>query len=133
MALFSTKSVYGLCALAELLGASSQNPKPIKEISQKTEISQNYIEQIFNVLKNNNILMSVRGSKGGYFLAKNPENISIREILTILDGKIETTNLDVKSSEISLYFYRKDEKINEIFDEPLSDILALKQTINYII
>lgn len=133
MALFSTKSVYGLCALVELLHSTSKNPKSIKEIAQKTEISQNYIEQLFNILKNSGIIKSVRGSKGGYYLAKNPENISIKDIFIILDGEIKTTNLDIKSSDISLYFYRKDEKINEIFNEPLSDLLALKKIINYMI
>lgn len=133
MALFSTKSIYGLSAVAELIDATEQNPMNIKEIAKKTEISQNYIEQLFNMLKNSGIIKSLRGSKGGYFLAREAENISIKEILIALDGEIETTNQDIKNSDLLLYFYRKDEKLNELFDEPLSELFSIREAINYVI
>lgn len=133
MALFSTKSIYGLSAVAELIDATEQSPMNIKEIAKKTEISQNYIEQLFNMLKNSGIIKSLRGSKGGYFLAREAENISIKEILIALDGEIETTNQDIKNSDLLLYFYRKDEKLNELFDEPLSELFSIREAINYVI
>jgi Rrf2 family iron-sulfur cluster assembly transcriptional regulator len=82
----STKSRYGLRALFDMAYNSGILPVQIKDISRRQEISPRYLEQIFQSLKKAGILKSKRGPQGGYYLAKTPEQITIREILEAAEG-----------------------------------------------
>lgn len=82
----STKSRYGLRALFDMAYNSGTLPVQIKDISRRQEISPRYLEQIFQSLKKAGILKSKRGPQGGYYLAKTPEQITIREILEAAEG-----------------------------------------------
>jgi len=82
----STKSRYGLRALFDMAYNSGTLPVQIKDISRRQEISPRYLEQIFQSLKKAGILKSKRGPQGGYFLARKPEQISVREILEAAEG-----------------------------------------------
>ncbi len=83
----STKGKYGLAAMI-YLGEKENSPDPvtIATISGELNISKIYLEQIFSLLKKHNLVNSVKGSQGGYFLAKKAEEITA---LMILQG-IET-------------------------------------------
>jgi Rrf2 family protein len=61
-------------------------PVQIKDISRRQEISPRYLEQIFQSFKKAGILKSKRGPQGGYYLARKPEQITVREILTAAEG-----------------------------------------------
>jgi Rrf2 family iron-sulfur cluster assembly transcriptional regulator len=82
----STKSRYGLRALFDMAYNSGTLPVQIKDISRRQEISPRYLEQIFQSLKRAGILKSKRGPQGGYYLARKPEQISVREILEAAEG-----------------------------------------------
>lgn len=82
----STKSRYGLRALFDMAYNSGTLPSQIKDISRRQEISPRYLEQIFQSFKKAGILKSKRGPQGGYYLAKKPEQITIREILEAAEG-----------------------------------------------
>ncbi|MFH1845935.1 MAG: Rrf2 family transcriptional regulator [Candidatus Omnitrophota bacterium] len=85
----TTKASYGVRALINLAVIYRQKqPLSIKSISQKEEISGVYLEQIFNRLKNNGLVKSVRGIRGGYMLAKAPADISIYDVIIALDENI---------------------------------------------
>ncbi len=71
MSLISTKGTYGLSAMYELSLAKSDKPMQIKDISKKANIPQNYLEQLLVVLRRAELVVSVRGAQGGYFLARN--------------------------------------------------------------
>lgn len=81
----STRSRYGLKALYELV-KTPDTPIPIKAIANRQDISEAYLEQLFSLLKKANIVKSVRGSQGGYFLSEKAEDISIKSVLTALEG-----------------------------------------------
>jgi len=85
---FSTKAEYGLRAMVTL---AKDYPylRSITEISQSENISAKYLEQIFIKLKSAKIVLSQKGKSGGYTLAKEPPNITVGEIVEILEGKIE--------------------------------------------
>ena len=82
----STKSRYGLRALFDMAYNSGTLPVQIKDISRRQDISPRYLEQIFQSLKRAGILKSKRGPQGGYFLAKKPDQITVREILQAAEG-----------------------------------------------
>ena len=86
----STKGRYGLRAMYELaLNQDNTNPLPIKSIAAKTGFSDQYLEQIFAVLKKAEFVVSVRGAQGGYLLSRPPEEITAGDIIRCLDGPVE--------------------------------------------
>lgn len=82
----STKSRYGVRALFDLAYNSGTLPAQIQDISRRQDISPRYLEQIFQSLKRAGILKSKRGPRGGYCLARKPEEITIKEILLATEG-----------------------------------------------
>lgn len=82
----STKSRYGLRALFDIAYNSGNLPAQIQDISRRQEISPRYLEQIFQSLKRKGILKSKRGPQGGYCLAKNPEEITVKDIIQATEG-----------------------------------------------
>jgi len=70
--------------------ASQEQDKSIKlkSIAERQSISENYLEQIIAVLKGAGLVKSVRGAFGGYSLSCNPDEISIRSILELLEGSL---------------------------------------------
>lgn len=61
----------------------------IKDIAQRQQIPQRYLEQIFHTLKKADIVKSVRGPGGGYLLTKNPDKITVREIIQAMRESID--------------------------------------------
>lgn len=84
----STKGRYGLMAMFELALSYGQGPISLKRIAQQQELSNNYLEQLFSVLKKDGLLNSVRGSQGGYMLSKPPKDITVGDILRSLEGSL---------------------------------------------
>ena len=85
----STKVRYGVRALFDIAYHSSGLPIQIKEISKRQNISQRYLEQIFQKLRKAGLLTSKRGPKGGYTLAKAPKDISIGNVIRAVEGSTE--------------------------------------------
>jgi Rrf2 family transcriptional regulator, iron-sulfur cluster assembly transcription factor len=84
----STKSRYGLRALFDIAYNSGNLPAQIQDISRRQEISPRYLEQIFQSFKKTGILKSKRGPQGGYYLARSPEAITVREIIQAAEGDV---------------------------------------------
>ena len=64
----TTKGRYAVMAMADLATYSSNKPVSLSEISKRQNISLAYLEQLFILLKENNLVKSIRGVKGGYIL-----------------------------------------------------------------
>jgi Rrf2 family iron-sulfur cluster assembly transcriptional regulator len=86
----NSKSRYAVMALADIANFNRQNPVSLRDISLRQNISLVYLEQIFSKLKKNNIVKSIRGTNGGYVLAKDPEQIKLSNIFSAVDEKIKT-------------------------------------------
>lgn len=84
----STKGRYGLRAMVDLVLNSKEENISLKSISERQNISMNYLEQIISVLKKSGYVKSTRGARGGYYLAKSPEDISVGDILRALEGNL---------------------------------------------
>ena len=86
----TSKGRYAVMALADMAAFDKKNPVSLRDISLRQNISLLYLEQIFFRLKRNNIVKSIRGTNGGYILAKNPDQIKLGTILLAVDEKIKT-------------------------------------------
>jgi Rrf2 family protein len=85
----STKSRYGVRAIFDIAYHSEGLETQVNDISRRQEISPRYIEQIFQKLKKAGIIGSKRGPKGGYFLVKKPEEITVGQIIRVTEGDID--------------------------------------------
>jgi Rrf2 family cysteine metabolism transcriptional repressor len=88
----STKGRYGVKAMVDLAINQSDTPVSIKSISERQNISEYYLEQLFLPLRKANLIKSTRGAQGGYVLNKNPEEITIGQIIYVLEGPIEISD-----------------------------------------
>lgn len=84
----STKGKYGLKAIFELSLHVNEGPMPLNMIASKQKIPEQYLEQIFSTLKKSQLITSVRGAQGGYFLNKDPNDVTVGDVLTILEGPV---------------------------------------------
>lgn len=74
-----------MTVLAERYG---EQPVTIREIAEAKELSSNYLEQLLAPLRRAGLVRSVRGPQGGYRLARAPENITVGDILQVLEGPL---------------------------------------------
>ena len=83
----SSKGHYGLLALAELAeNYKLRRAVQVKEIANNQQIPLQYLGQIMLLLKRGNLVHAARGPSGGYILTRPPESISVKEILSVLEG-----------------------------------------------
>ena len=87
----SKKGEYAVRALLEIGLESHLRPNNLIQISmvaQRTNIPEKFLEQILLALRNGGVLKSKRGVEGGYSLAKTPDNITLGEVIRLLDGPL---------------------------------------------
>jgi Rrf2 family protein len=96
---FSTKGRYGLKAMLDLAVHNNEGQVVLKSIADRQGLSENYLEQLFAVLKKAGLVKSVRGSQGGYALAKDAEKITVGEILRVLEGPLVSNECAAANGE----------------------------------
>jgi Rrf2 family transcriptional regulator, cysteine metabolism repressor len=84
----STKIRYGARAMLELAYHYGEGPIELKEIATRENISLKYLEQVINPLRGAGLVKAVRGSKGGYSLAKPPSEICLYDVVETLEGPL---------------------------------------------
>jgi Rrf2 family transcriptional regulator, cysteine metabolism repressor len=84
----STKGRYGVRLMFDLAVNAGNGPVSLKEIAARQEISEKYLSNIIPPLKNAGLLRSARGAQGGYVLARNPRDITLKDILLVLEGSM---------------------------------------------
>ncbi|MGH4125166.1 MAG: RrF2 family transcriptional regulator [Clostridium sp.] len=88
----STKGRYGVKAMVDLAINYGEQPISIKSISERQSISEYYLEQLFSSLRKAKLIKSVRGAQGGYILNRAPEEITIYDVINVLEGPIEISD-----------------------------------------
>lgn len=83
----TSKSRYAVLAMAEL-ARSGEGPVPIAQIAERRAMPVQFLEQLFSTLRRDGLLTSQRGVKGGYRLARAPEEITVLEVVQALDGRV---------------------------------------------
>lgn len=84
----STRARYGLRAILDLAVNFGKEPILLKDVAQREEISERYLEHIVLSLKAAGLVKSMRGSHGGFMLARSPAEIKISEIINVLEGSL---------------------------------------------
>jgi len=85
---FSKKSEYGLRALIELTANYGNEPLRRQQIAERQHIPIVFLEQILLALKHAGLLASTRGASGGYTLIKPPSQVTLGQVIRILDGPL---------------------------------------------
>tara|TARA_Y100001970_G_scaffold269762_1_gene362744 strand:+ start:1040 stop:1447 length:408 start_codon:yes stop_codon:yes gene_type:complete len=88
----TTKGRYAVMAMADLATYSSDKPVSLSEISKRQNISLAYLEQLFILLKENNLVKSIRGVKGGYTLEIPASQIRLSNIFQAVNEEVKTLN-----------------------------------------
>jgi len=84
----STRGRYGLRAMLDIAINQGDGPITLHSISERQGISVGYLEQLMVPLKKEGLIRSVRGAQGGYLLAREPEKITVGDIIRALEGPI---------------------------------------------
>ncbi|MDR0857963.1 MAG: Rrf2 family transcriptional regulator [Oscillospiraceae bacterium] len=85
----STKGRYALQLLTDLAEHSEDGYVPLSDVSERTGISKNYLEQIIFHLKDTDWLEAARGASGGYRLAKPPIAYTVADIMRVTEGSVK--------------------------------------------
>jgi Rrf2 family protein len=84
----TSKSPYAVSALVELGLHGGADPVSIAELARRREIPVQFLEQLFAVLRRGGVLQSQRGVKGGYLFARDPAELTVLEVVEMLDGPL---------------------------------------------
>ena len=137
----TTKGRYAVMAMADLALFKDEGPISLTDISLRQNISLAYLEQIFIKLKNNNLVKSVRGAKGGYVLENSPEDIRISNIIAAVNEEVKTLNCKKESKKgcnnrntkciTHNLWDQLDNHINSFFEKvKLNDLIKKNQILN---
>ncbi len=112
----STKGRYGLRAMVDLAVHEEEGPVSIQAIAKRQDLSEKYLEQLLGMLKRAGFVRSVRGSQGGYRLAREGREISVGDVLRALEGDLspvdcsgfsENTSCRASSSCVTKYVWKR--------------------------
>ncbi len=131
----SSKTVYAVAALQELGCITDNSVLKIKEIAASANIPQNFLEQILLELKKQGLLTSTKGAYGGYKLARDLKDITLKDVVVILESDTFSDVCKTDHEGLKLFWTDIKENISTVFDIPLSELknyqLKAKQTLNY--
>ena len=133
----TTKGRYAVMAMADLALFKANGPTSLSDISLRQNISLPYLEQIFAKLKNNNLVKSTRGAKGGYVLEKPAHDIKISNIISAVDEEVKMLNCKKESKKgcnnksakciTHNLWDQLDQHINDFFEKvKLQDLIKKK-------
>ena len=85
----SAKGNYGLRAVLDLAMHYGQGQLQSADIASQQQIPEAYLVQLLNLLRKAGIVQSTRGPKGGHVLLKRPEDVTVQDVLAVLEGPID--------------------------------------------
>lgn len=118
----STKGRYGIRALIDLVINSDSGSVTLKAISERQDISERYLEQIFSLLRKSALIVGKKGSQGGYVLSKSPNEITVADVLRALEGESflidinEESNNDIERFVDNILWREINTKIYDYFN-----------------
>ena len=137
----STRGRYALRMMLDMVLSDSDKPVRVKEIAERQEISEKYMEQIMSVLNKAGFVRSVRGPQGGYFLTKNPEEYTVGMILRLTEGSLSPVDCLEEGAPVcnrmdsctTILLWRKlDDAIRGVVDHvTLQDLVDWSQEQNH--
>ena len=127
--IISSKGKYGLVALMDICLYSRSEAVTLKSVSKRQDISERYLEQIFSILRKGGIITSKKGAQGGYFLARTAADITVGEILNILEGDLKIVSPSEERNDIECFMQKNiwnniNRQIEEYFDSVTLEALV---------
>ncbi len=121
MALVSAKGSYAIAAIFVLYEQfKEQKPLQIEKIANKGGIPKNFLEQILLDLKKSGLVRSIRGAKGGYVLAKAPEEITLANIINSVEPDCCTGSCRTQNSTLQLLWEDFNKHIKSFLNQPIT-------------
>ncbi|MBA4063867.1 MAG: Rrf2 family transcriptional regulator [Isosphaera sp.] len=144
--LFSAKAEYACVALLEL-AARHADPRPVRlaDVAEKHGISDRFLVQILLDLKNRGLVDSVRGAAGGYTLARRPDEITLYDILRVVDPVEPGPRKPSRKNRVVLQPTAYVRNVRAVWDKvveaqqavlkqtTLADLLAQSEGLQYVI
>jgi Rrf2 family protein len=90
----TTWAEYGLIVAVHLARNGGEKPVPAREIAEREGLPPDYVEQILLKLRRAGLVTSVRGARGGYYLARPAEDVSVRDVLEAAENRTFEVNCD---------------------------------------
>ncbi|GEO26785.1 HTH-type transcriptional regulator CymR [Alicyclobacillus acidoterrestris] len=122
----STKGRYGLMLLVDLAQQGSDSPISLKSIAERQKLSEHYLEQLIAPLRNAGFVRSIRGAYGGYVLAKNPQEIVVKDIILTLEGPITIVDEDFDDGLDALWARLRKAITDVLEDVTLQDLVEMR-------
>ena len=94
----TTKGRYAVTAMLDLAMHAGEGPVTLADVSERQHLSLSYLEQLFSRLRREGLVHSVRGPGGGYRLSRQPERISVAEIIVAVDEPVDVTRCGGKGN-----------------------------------
>ena len=101
--IFSRKSDYGLRALIYLAERRNKAPVTLAEIAERLMIPKAFLSKILQQLAKKGVVRSLKGPSGGFALAVDPKEVTMKEIVTEIDGPLRVFECFASESDCSLY------------------------------
>jgi Rrf2 family protein len=120
----SSKGEYGVLALVDLATQRESGPVNIQSIADRQDIPKKYLEQVLLALKRGGFVDSTRGKKGGYYLAREPEAISLINVLDELEEQFVLADSGrQRPGYLESFWDEKSDEVREVLDVPLAEIV----------
>ena len=141
--MISTRGRYALRVLVDLAEHQGQGYVTLREVAQRQDISEKYLECIVKTLVRSGMVEGLRGKGGGYRLAKAPDQLNIREILLLMEGSLApvacldacSKPCDKMASCRTLELWKGLDRVVREYLEgfTVADLMARDQSFDYII
>ena len=122
--------MYGLAAMHELRQNEEDKPMQIREITARADIPQNYLEQLLGNLRHAGLVTSIRGSRGGYMLARDAKDILIKDIIIALEDDIKIIDTKSNNPILNIFFDETKEKTKKLFNLSLKNLKQYQDKYN---
>lgn len=137
----STRGRYGLKAMFQLSLYYGDGPIPLKQIADEQNLSESYLEQLFSLLRKEGLINSVRGAQGGYMLSRDPNLITVGQVLRCLEGNMSPSNCVTETDEFQclneddcvakLVWLKIKESVDKVIDSiTLEDMINNENKLN---
>ena len=94
----TTRGRYAVTAMLDLTLHARGGPVPLADIADRQSISLSYLEQLFSRLRQCDLVVSVRGPGGGYYLRRASDSIYVAQIIDAVNESIDTTSCQGKGN-----------------------------------
>jgi Rrf2 family protein len=119
-----TKTRYGVRAVFDIAYHNEGRPAQARDIARRQDVPLRYLEQIFQELRRANLVDAKRGPKGGYFLSRAPEAITLGDVIRAVQGPIELLTTDDEapagarsSKQVAADIWRElAQRVSNVFD-----------------